>query len=747
MCIKKLCISVALAMACGTVAQAQQWQPQGPDGGQVRALVRGYAGTGQVFALANNGLFVSDDAGQQWRGIGIGLNTVPYQSQSALAASPLAPARLFLFDGDNRLMRSEDSGESWTATGYVHPQFDSIVGMGISAAGLLISPSSGGVFLSTDLGATFVPTQGVDFSQEQPMGVLAVNPSAPLEVFAGVFLGPVFDGYPSLFRSVDGGVNWVPVLHSELPVDIANVEFLTASDIVTSLGGEVYRSTDAGVSWTSIANFLLADAHVARVSPGSNELLLTDGRDCYRSADFFVTAAQACTAGLPQWGGGNTDFESLIGATDAAGKHHVLATARRYGVIALDDTSYVWSPRNRLLQAETSHGLAIAPTDPQWYLSGQSRTDSFGLPLLSSRDGGASWQRDLGDKARLIRTVAFDPTRSADAATAVLYAAGVSRRLPAGQTNSGIYKSTDGGANWTALNDNLPSFSQGGISGVLLDVVDQLKLDPRSCALPPARGACTQGPLDTVFALSKGSGQDGDFRVIRSTQGGAQWSAVGAGLPARIEADEFIQSVHPVDLEFDAAGQTLYLALVGNYLQFGDTPQAPGIVSGVFASTDGGSTWTARNSGLPLFTGSSTTTRDVPALAVHPRRSGVLWAALGEPGLSSSIYRSSDGGLSWTQAGALPPGCAVHDLQVDAAAPQVLYAAGTALQQQRGCLLRSEDSGDSWTALHAQLPVAAVNDVRQQPGNPRRLVVSSERGIWTADAPGDRIFNTGLDEG
>ena len=90
------------------------------------------------------------------------------------------------------------------------------------------------------------------------------------------------------------------------------------------------------------------------------------------------------------------------------------------------------------------------------------------------------------------------------------------------------------------------------------------------------------------------------------------------------------------------------------------------------------------------------TDRTVYAVASHPRKPHVIFAALRE-----GIHRSSNGGKDWTMLKGGPTGVvtiAVHPERTD-----VLYA-GTG----EGAVYRSEDGGTSW-----RLQTKAAHDKRR----------------------------------
>jgi len=131
----------------------------------------------------------------------------------------------------------------------------------------------------------------------------------------------------------------------------------------------------------------------------------------------------------------------------------------------------------------------------------------------------------------------------------------------------GIYKTTNGGASWNAVNDGLPTELWG-----FEFVVSALMIDPKNS-----------------FTLYAGTA----IGVFKSTNGGANWSAANSGLTEPITSLA-IDSLNP---------NTLYAG----------TAQR-----GVFKSTDAGSTWNAVNSGL--------TKLSVQSLVIDPKDPNRLYA-------------------------------------------------------------------------------------------------------------------------
>ena len=183
----------------------------------------------------------------------------------------------------------------------------------------------------------------------------------------------------------------------------------------------------------------------------------------------------------------------------------------------------------------------------------------------------------------------------------------------------GVWKSTDGGATLTsAWSDDLPQ----------------------------SMGALAIAPDGTLYAGTGepdhgGGGSYYGTGIYRSTDGGATWTSLGltnTGAIGRIRIDP----TNP---------QRIFVAAQGRLFDTGGD-------RGVYLSEDGGATWRQVLDGLNDSTGAID-------LAINPANPDTILAAMwdklrfpdgreyGGPG--SGVYRSTDGGESWTRIGAPLP--------------------------------------------------------------------------------------------
>jgi len=188
------------------------------------------------------------------------------------------------------------------------------------------------------------------------------------------------------------------------------------------LGGQVlFRSQDQGKSWTVISGDLTGKIANAKNCDGNP--LLSDAKDCGYGS--IVTIAPSQHNADEIWVG--TD-DGLIQRTRDGGAHWSNITPPN---IAL------WAKVSSLDLSPREDGVAYAAIDGH-------RIDDFQPHVLRTRDGGASWQEiDTGlPRDHFVSVVRIDPAKPG-----LLYAG----------TDNGVFVSFDDGAQWSPLQQNLPS--------------------------------------------------------------------------------------------------------------------------------------------------------------------------------------------------------------------------------------------------------------------------------------------------
>lgn len=452
---------------------------------------------------------------------------------------------------------------------------------------------------------------------------------------------------------------------------------------------------------------------------------------------------------------------------------------------------------NAGLQATNPRAVVVHPTaSPTRIYAGLGDSNTVTPALWRSNDNGTTWPTaNSGLRAGQIRTLAIDPTTTTDPITGapslsstVVYAGGRGvlngpQPVPSGNQfsgrNGGIYKSTNGGSNWTTIDAGLPTSTFSGRTFANVGLVRALALDPRSCASGappgPTGPACTAatGPLQKLFGTASGfratiAGSPPTFqfthRIVVSSNAGSTWSDAGTTLPGALNQtvdpdgpsgpqapySNLAEYVTPVPLVMDPADSNVlytgtFLSQVwvtpdGNDLQ---VPQpAATVPSGVFKSTDGGATWVHRSDGLPRYPGSAVAAHDVLALGISGRNPQVLWAATATTGSSAgnqtSLYRSIDGGLNWSESRAgIAPGLDIRAITVntptDPGLAEAVYVAGAGTAANPGAVYRSTDGGVTWVSISIGLPADAALAITTGGASTTqraRVIAGTNLGVW-----------------
>ena len=585
-----------------------------------------YAGT------QASGLFKSTDGGANWAAVNNGLSGATGTFIRALVIDPVNPANLFAATtfngpGGSGIFRSTDGGANWADTGLTTPN-------GYYYPALAIDPSrpstiyaglAFGVSKSTDGGVTWtalngpkitLPAPGGSTEQAIAVSALAVAPSNPTIVYAASNNGP----QGGLWRSTDGGANWnlVNTSFSNCCVNALAIDPSNSATLYAATYQFAFKSTDAGASWNFVSAFPLA---FDRQDPNT----------LYGSGGFYGNGND----GIVKSTDGGANWASLNTGVSNANVSHLTVDPRNsanlYAVNSLSNA--VWKSANG---GSSWARLKIGSTGPTpinaLIFAGSSQSILYAVTggpnggLFKSADGGTTWNATAnnGLPSAPVVALAADPANAA-----VLYAA-----TGYGQQGAspGLFKSTDGGASWTATASNLKYAAQ------------KLVLDPSNSSV--------------LYAGVGGGGQNDG--VYKSTDGGATWTGVWNGQSHGVRSLFITASKPPVLCVESNSGLSATSSDGGaNWTSFSNglvgggfsamaaDPSNPAVIyagtygNGLFKSTDGGANWTASSSGLASL--------NINVLAVAPGPdSTIVYAGTAAAG----VFKSTDGGATWQPTGA-----------------------------------------------------------------------------------------------
>ncbi|HEY0482638.1 MAG TPA: hypothetical protein VGD37_34185, partial [Kofleriaceae bacterium] len=160
---------------------------------------------------------------------------------------------------------------------------------------------------------------------------------------------------------------------------------------------------------------------------------------------------------------------------------------------------------------------------------------------------------------------------------------------------------------------------------------------------------------------------------------------------------------------------------------------------GVWKTTDAGATFT------PIFDGQGSLS--IGALAIDPRDSDVLYVGTGEasPGGGSvtypgdGVWKTRDGGATWQHLG-LDQTVAIGRIVVDPRTPDTVFVAAMGNLYSRNVdrgVYRSQDGGQTWTKVLFVSDIAGAVDLAIDPVDPRRVFAATWERIRF---PSERIY-------
>jgi photosystem II stability/assembly factor-like uncharacterized protein len=321
----------------------------------------------------------------------------------------------------------------------------------------------------------------------------------------------------------------------------------------------------------------------------------------------------------------------------------------RFGVYKSTDAGQTWGPTGPGLgDFPIVYDLQVDPQNPDILYAGTrgwtpvfSWAPPWGGGMFKSIDGGANWTKhNNGLSEDWVYSIAIDPSNPQ-----TVYAASHSM---------GVFKSTDGAASWKAMNKGI-----GDQAG-------------RAIVINP------QNPQVIYYGAWHTGG------VFKTTNGGTSWSSVSSGL----------NGAKIYKLMIDPANPTILYA--ASYL------------TGLFKSTNSGSGWSLAALGSDF----------IAAMAVDPANHARVFLGTA----SSGVYSSSDTGKTWASANQ-----GLFASLVDSTAQNSTYLF---VGLDNGGMYRSKDQGTTWVAV-PELGHLAVKSIVINPTNSNVIyATTSTNGVY-----------------
>lgn len=569
-------------------------------------------------------------------------------------------------------------------------------------------------------------------------------------VYAGTY-------HSGMQRSADGGETWTSVLDRDGLQQTKVRDIGVAPSRPTTIyvthqdrrGGSISR--DGGIHWTPMG--LIGDwfeVSAVAVDPSDADHLYVGARTAPFGSSAPADGVYESTDGGETW----ASLQTGIGIHDlviAPSAPDVMYAGTVTGVLKSTDGGVEWAAADGGLVTAGSQPWAITQmvVDPRDEDVVYARAFDQG-PMFKTTDGGVSWERIRND----VSAIALAPSQPD-----LVYSA----------EHNTLWRSENGGESWT----------QRGAAPVVGRWITAIDVDPgdpqrlhlggfERIAVSDDGGATSRAPhgsfkgaWSSAIATSPNDPEvvyvgHGDGRLSKTTDGGDTWllqATLGSGTETSTISDiatspldpnlVFVSNLEGIFRSTDA-GQNFSRVTAGlndpriislavdpsddSRIFAGTGSHRPYLVyegTGMYRSSDGGDSWT-KVPGLP--------DAPVPAIVVHPADHNIVWASF----FGYGIYRSTDGGDTWAKADGgfvVPYG---YSMAVDPTDPDVAYATTIAYYgdpnyleyqgQNVSGVYRTENGGATWELilLHDMMENVVVS-----PTDPSQIFATSHtEQVW-----------------
>lgn len=596
-------------------------------------------------------------ASTPWRSLG------PFGGDvRSLVQDPIQPQRLYLGTADSQVYLSTDGAAHWEHLSAVAPRSDLVVDH------IIVDPSDskriyagvwsvsntedGGVFLSADAGWTWTELPEM---KGQSVRALAIAPSNPQVLVAGTLQG--------VFESSDAGQSWKlvsPPHHAE----IRNVESIAIDprDPQTVYAGTwhlPWKTTDGGGSWIQIHRGMIDDSDVFAIfiHPTIPDRVLLS----------------ACS-GIYESNNGGTLWSKFKGIPSSSRRTRaILADPGDPRIIYAGTTEGLWKTSDEgaswtLMTSRTLtiNSIVIDSRDHSRLLLG---TDDAGV-LLSLNGGGQFTALNDGFTSRAVSAVLFDRQAPGRIFVAVLY----------DHENGGVFVTNDGAITWKQIVDGLISTDVHTLFQSAIDNSVWAGTSDGAFMLTPSAGRWKRADLNVgpgVDPPSRDRPSSTQLKGLGAVAGFAGEPAKGRAFYAISQRGLFVSrdsgaSWKRLSVPAGSGRGTAVLSLPDGRVFYGTS-------TGLFSSKDEGMHWNSiflEDSPVPAH-----------ALAAIPGNDKILLMSTGR-----GVYRSNDGGSTWSRSGIGLPHSDISDIRFDTQNGIEVYVTESHL----GAIYHSTDLGETW---------------------------------------------------
>jgi photosystem II stability/assembly factor-like uncharacterized protein len=667
--------------------------------------------------------------------------------RAAFAAPPVGPPGVWQAIGPSRVPDGQTYGTNRVD---VIGRVSSIAVDPNDPKHLLLGAAGGGIWESTDTGATWTPR--TDQMPSLAIGAIAFHPTASSRVYAGSGEGNFYSNLGvGVYKSTNGGTTWT-VLASAPFVGVGFfdlvVDPISPTTLYAATTNGFYKSTNGGVSWSMKRAGMCWDVSV-HPRGGSVELLATFGDGLFVSTNSGNSFTAVPLPSPPSSAWLRLAVDRVTTSPDIVYVFGAAGTAaflwRRVGTTW---TKVKLPAVNQNPQQYDPNKLEIGQAQYDWYVAAPA--NNIGRVFIGAIDAfrgtlsGSTWQwqnittRGANSIHPDQHCLTFAPDN-----TNTIYAG----------NDGGIYRSADSGATWKALN-----------KGLGICEIEYLASDPNTWQwlIAGTQDNGTMSYTGSTVWNHVGDGDGGDCGVNqlnpnivyhsyydvsleRSANKGSTWTDLNPPPFSAFDSPPTSLFYPPVEvsgLTVAIGAKSLVVTRSGAApwtsiplgLAAGELPSAMREIDAntllvvttkgrVLKMTWNGTTWTKAQLASPA-------SRYISCIAVDPSNSLRFWVTISQIGAGAGlVYRSDDAGNSWVNRTAGLPNIPMNAVVVDPGNfKRVWVAADVGVYQ-------TLDLGTSWTPFSNGLPNAMAVDLLFHKQDRTLICATRNRGAWVMPVP------------
>ncbi|HZU28084.1 MAG TPA: hypothetical protein VFA04_21315 [Bryobacteraceae bacterium] len=478
-------------------------------------------------------------------------------------------------------------------------------------------------------------------------------------------------------------------------------------------------------------------------SPGRTTMVLQPATSPTLSQSTWTAIGPASLSG----GGGSYSGRIVGIAVDPTSVNNIYIAAAGGGVWQTTNAGTAWNPLTDNQATLAMGAIAIAPSNHLKIYAGTGEANNaldsnFGLGILISNDGGATWSLSQGpsnifsSNRLVVGEISVDPTNPSTAYAAVGLAG--ENGVFNAEGGTGIYKTTDGGTTWTNTTTS--------INEVTLDGTFTSTFSWSAVVVDPNTPTTVYAAHGYNFSFHNYNSANG---VYRSLNGGSTWTLLTNTINGATNSDTGRIALAVAPSASTANNHVLYVAAeavsTGGLLYFERSDNADSALP-TFT--------TSLTAGTPDFGGAENSVDGGSGqgwydwvIGVDPANSAVVYAAGVECydcGGTQAVIRSTTSGTSWDDisiVGGIEPHTDNHAIAFDSSSRMYLG--------NDGGIWRFDPTVPSWTNLNSNLNTIQFTGIGLHPSSSTTVLGGSQDNgtelytgnvVWSQTDGGDGGF-------